>query len=311
MTNPPLTERYVQEVVRRIPSGQRDDVANELRATIADTMDAQNPEVPDDAERAVLTEMGDPIRLAARYADRPLGLIGPNSYPTYVRLLSVLLGAVLPVVVVALMVLAVVDGEDLAEVLLTGIGATVTIGAQMIAWPTLVFALVERSNHRAERTRSAWSPDELPEAGKPGRSAVASCVSAVGNALLLGLIVWQQTARPYTADDESLEILNPELWSGWMWPVLAGLAGIIVLNLVHAVTPTWTVTMAGGYALSEALFALPMAWILYQQEFFNPPFLTHFNQGWTTPDEFYVVLALGILLIAASSVYGRVREALR
>lgn len=311
MTTPPLTERYVQEVVRRIPAGQRDDVASELRVTIADTMDAQNPAAPDEAERVVLSEMGDPIRLAARYADRPLALIGPSSYPTYVRLLTVLLGVVLPVAVAALMVLAVLDGEDLVGVLATGIGAVVTIGAQMIAWPTLVFALVERRTHRTVRARSTWSPDDLPAVQKSGRGAVSCCVSAVGNALLLGLIVWQQTARPYNVDGERLQILNPELWSGWIWPVLAGLTGVILLNLVHAITPTWTITMAGGYALSEALFALPLAWILYQQDFFNPPFLTHFNQGWTTPDEFYTALALGILIVGAWSVYGRVRDALR
>jgi hypothetical protein len=55
-----LTDRYVHEVVRRIPVDQRDDVAAELRTTIADTVDARDS---GDAERDVLTEMGDPIRL--------------------------------------------------------------------------------------------------------------------------------------------------------------------------------------------------------------------------------------------------------
>lgn len=37
MTTDTLTDRYVREVVRRIPADQREDVAEELRTTIADT----------------------------------------------------------------------------------------------------------------------------------------------------------------------------------------------------------------------------------------------------------------------------------
>ena len=37
MNDNTLTDRYVHEVVRRIPANQRDDVADELRATITDT----------------------------------------------------------------------------------------------------------------------------------------------------------------------------------------------------------------------------------------------------------------------------------
>ncbi|MGW4107442.1 hypothetical protein [Streptomyces sp. NPDC004976] len=36
-----LTERYVHEVVRRLPADQRDDMAQELRATIADTIEGR------------------------------------------------------------------------------------------------------------------------------------------------------------------------------------------------------------------------------------------------------------------------------
>ncbi|MFC9686866.1 HAAS signaling domain-containing protein [Streptomyces sp. NPDC056948] len=106
-----LTDRYVAEVVRRIPADQRGDVADELHATIADTVEARGQADSEAAEREVLTEMGDPIRLAAQYADRPLALIGPGFYPTYIRLLTVLLSTVLPVVTAVSAVLDVLDGQ--------------------------------------------------------------------------------------------------------------------------------------------------------------------------------------------------------
>lgn len=144
-----LTDRYVALVVRRIPADQRGDVADELRATIADTVEARGPAGPEAAEREVLTEMGDPIRLAARYTDRPLALIGPALYPTYIRLLTVLLSTVLPVVTAVSAVLDVLDGQGAGEVIGGAVGAVLSLSTQMIAWLTVVFALVERSGKRA------------------------------------------------------------------------------------------------------------------------------------------------------------------
>ncbi|MER5424287.1 HAAS signaling domain-containing protein [Streptosporangium roseum] len=311
MSTNTLTDRYVHEVVRRIPADQRDDVADELRTTIADTVDARDAADPDSAEREVLTEMGDPIRLAARYADRPLTLIGPELYPTYIRLLVTLLSIVLPVVTAALVVVDVLDNNDLGSAIGTGIGAALTVGAQMIAWLTVVFALVERSRNRkgASAASGTWTPDDLPELPRPDKRVGAAGAAAVGNALLIGLIVWQHIAEPYRADGnaERLQVLHPDLWSGWIWPILAGLAGLVALNLVRIAARGWTVRLAAWYALAEAAFALPLAWILYRRVFFSPEFLTDFSGKWT--DSFYTVTALGVLVVSASAVVSRFREA--
>ncbi|GAA3003653.1 HAAS signaling domain-containing protein [Streptosporangium longisporum] len=308
-----LTERYVQEVIRRVPADQRDEIADELRTTIADTIEARAAADPLSTEREVLSEMGDPSRLAARYADRPLSLIGPALYPAYRRLMRVLLTAVLPVVVVVLVVLDIVDGKDLGAVLQTAVGMTVALGAQLVAWPTVVFALVERSRYRASVTArgDGWTPDHLPEVPQRDRKGGAGALAAVvGNALLLGLIVWQHTARPYVTDGgERMEILDPALWSGWIWPVLAGLGALVVLNLIRVAAGRWTTTTATWYAAAQAVFALPAAWILYNHMIFNQEFLTDFNKGWTTPEAFYTAMSAGVLLVAASAVVTRFRQA--
>ncbi|MFJ1679629.1 hypothetical protein ACIODT_32540 [Streptomyces sp. NPDC088251] len=165
-----LTDRYVVEVVRRIPTDQRGDVADELRATIADTVEARGPADPATAERGVLTEMGDPIRLAARYAGRPLALIGPELYPTYVRLLTVLLSTVLPVVTAMSAVLDVLDGQGVGEVIGGAVGAVLTVGAQMIAWLTVVFAL---------SSGPASGPARSAEPGRPTTCPTATCRGSV------------------------------------------------------------------------------------------------------------------------------------
>ncbi|MFJ2913965.1 hypothetical protein ACIO8F_32155 [Streptomyces sp. NPDC087228] len=304
-----LTDRYVVEVVRRIPTDQRGDVADELRATIADTVEARGPADPATAERGVLTEMGDPIRLAARYADRPLALIGPELYPTYVRLLTVLLSTVLPVVTAMSAVLDVLDGQGVGEVIGGAVGAVLTVGAQMIAWLTVVFALIERSGKRPGAVGGAWTPDDLPDRDVPRKRGAAAYARVVWHALLIALIVWQHTAQPYRTDGGTrLDVLDPSLWSGWIWPILAGLVGLVTLDTIRAVR-VWTHSLAAWSSGAEAAFALPLAWVLHRQELFNPAFLSDANGGWQAPQFFYTLAAMGVLAVSAGEVVKRFREA--
>jgi hypothetical protein len=312
MSTSTLTERYVQEVVRRLPADQRDDVAVELRTTIADTVDARNGTDPASAERAVLAELGDPHRYAARCADRPLALIGPDLYPRYTRLLKVLLTAVLPVVTALLMVLEALEGNGAGAVIGTGVGAVVIVGSQMIAWSTLVFALVDRAGRRAGAGLAReWTPDDLPEFRGRDKGGAAACAAAVWNGLLLGLTVWQHIAEPYRAENgEQLQILAPGLWSGWIWPVLLGLAGLVVVQLARAAMHGWTVALAGAYTAAHAVFALPLAWLLYDQRLLDKAFLTDFNgENWTTPDAFFTGAALVVLLAAVTGAAKALRAA--
>ncbi|MFC9976239.1 permease prefix domain 1-containing protein [Spirillospora sp. NPDC127200] len=311
MSTNTLTERYVHEVVRRIPADQRADIADELRATIADTVEAHRDADPAAAEREVLTEMGDPVRLAARYAGRPLALIGPELYPSYLRLLRLLLGMVLPLIVLGAMAVDLLDGEGAGAVVGAGVGAFFVAGAQLIAWPTVVFALVERFR-RDGGPRSdpyPWTPDDLPEVpGSEGRGR-SGVMSAVWNALLLGLLVGQHVAEPVRVGGDRLPILDPALWSGWIWPILGGLAALAVLDLVRVAMRGQTLPLAVAYAAAEALFALPLAWVLYEHMFFNPEFLSRVNGGLTVRDEFYTLTALGVLIVSGHAVFQYFRAA--
>ncbi len=99
--NASLTDRYVTATVRDLDEDQRAEVERELRTTIEDMIDgrleAGAPSRPE-AERAVLTELGDPVRLAAGYTGRPLFLIGPRVYPQWRRVMTVLLTTLVPLV---------------------------------------------------------------------------------------------------------------------------------------------------------------------------------------------------------------------
>lgn len=99
-----LTGRYLAAALRGISDGQRADVERELRSSIADAVEGR-VEAGEDriaAETAVLEGLGDPARLAAGIAGRPLYLIGPDLFVAYRQLLVTLLSIVVPIVAVVM-----------------------------------------------------------------------------------------------------------------------------------------------------------------------------------------------------------------
>ncbi|MFH8472608.1 HAAS signaling domain-containing protein [Streptomyces sp. NPDC018000] len=305
MSTTTLTERYVNEVVRRLPADQRDDIADELRAMIADTVEARDPAGAQSAEREVLTEMGDPIRYAARYTDRPLALIGPDYYPTYVRLLTLLLSTVLPAITVVFVLMELADTQDVGAAVGEGVSTVLTVGAQMIAGLTVVFALAERVRNRdGELARTAdWTLDDLPEERQPDKGGVVACAGAAWYTLLISLIVWQHVAKPFRADGDSqgIEVLDPALWSGWIWPVLVGLAGMLAVSLARVTARGWTVRLAVLNAVAQAVFALPLAWVLHRRLLFNPDFLEVAGTDALT-QQVYSGAAVIVLVMGVSAV---------
>jgi hypothetical protein len=308
-----LTERYLREVVRHVPAHRRDAVSRAVGRTIAELTDARRTSEPEPVERAVLAELGDPARVAVCYGGRHDMLIGPDSYPAYSRLLKGLLTAVVPALAAALMIVDVMDDADVGSVIGTGIGTAVTAAAHIIAWTTVLFAVAERRGEAGPEPPSAtsWTPDDLPQ---PGAHHVGPAwISSAWHAALLGVIVWQRLAMPYRPDggatrNDGVELLDPALWSGWIWPILGGLTGIVALHLTRAAWGRWSAAMVRWYAVAHAGFALPLAWVLSQQRLFNPEFLVDFNGGWSTPDAFYTATALGVLAASAWDVADRIRE---
>lgn len=302
-----LTDRYVAATVRELAEDQREDVDRELRGTIEDMvearLDAGAASSRADAEREVLVELGDPIRLAAGYTGRPLHLIGPRVYPEWRRLVTLLLSVVVPIAVGLTLVVRLFT-DDVAR---DGVGAA--FGSAALAglytalhiafWTTLVFALIER--HQPATDLPGWNPDQLPETGDSARAVgrietVGSIVSLLVFALAL---VWQQTSSPVRVGGEVVPVLDPGLWSSWLPVLLVLFAAHAVLAVVVYRARQWTWPTAGvGAALDVAVAAL-LVWLLQTERFYNPDFLAALvDGGWeTAARDLRVAVVLGILVV--------------
>lgn len=288
--NATLTERYISAVVKSLQESQ-DDVRAELEASIAEDVEGRvgQGEDREDAERAVLTELGDPAVLAAGYADRPMHLIGPRYYVMWWRLLKLLL----------IIVPTVVAGGSVFGQLIAGTGPGTIIGQTVLAvmmsalhvafWVTLSFVILERSG---ADLGMRWTLDDLPDPRPTSTGRGEPIVELVFLLVFAAVILWDALRGLVPIGGETLSILNPDLWPWW----IAVLYGLIALQAAFALTVylrrRWTLALA---VLNAVLAGLFMAWVLVllvHGELINPEIVTVLQENRVDDDALHVLAVL-------------------
>jgi len=267
-----LTDRYVWGVLRGVPERQRADLDPEIRAMIADAIEARTAAgvEPAAAEREALLELGDPDRLASGYTDRPLYLIGPRFFLDWRRLLTILVPIVVTALAFAVVLGDTIAGTGLPETILHAVSASVSVGIQLVFWVTVGFAVLERTDAR-RTVSSAWSLDQLPELPSGSRVSPAEVVAGiVANLFLIAALVWQQAETPVTVEGQRFALFDPALWSLWMPWFLAVAALEIALMVTLYLAGRWTLPIAAANAALDAAFVVPAIWLLQERRLFNP-----------------------------------------
>jgi hypothetical protein len=314
-----LTDRYVWAVLRAVPTNQRRDLEPEIRALVADTMDAHaNAGSAADVERAALLELGDPDTLADRYVDRTRYLIGPRFYPEWRRLLSILLPILVPIITIVVGASEWLSGATVGQIIVSAFAAGLGVALQTTFWFTLVFAIVERTADRQPGPTRDWTPDQLPTVPATERMGTADAVATIiVNIFVILAIVWVQTSSPIVLDGTAYPLFDPALWSFWL-PYFIVIAGIEVLfAIVLYVRGRWTWSLAVVNAALAAAFAIPALWLLQNGLLFNPALVDKIAEetaqvadgAWFLPS----VMITGILIatISAWDAFDGFRKAYR
>ncbi|MGP9538335.1 permease prefix domain 1-containing protein [Brachybacterium sp. AOP43-C2-M15] len=301
--NTELTERYIRATASGLPTAAQEDVRAELAASILDATEAriEQGEDPGIAERAVLTELGDPAILAAEYADRPLHLIGPRHYLAWRRLLTLLLWivpacAVVGVVIGQVLVQAPV-GTVIGQSIAAGLGAVVHVSF----WVTVVFMILERTG---TETGTAWDLDQLPELEAPTTGRADAIASVALTAIGAGAVLWDQLRGFLRIDGEALAILNPGLWPTWVLALLALLALEAALAVVVVLHRRWTPALA---IANTALAVLFLSWALTligRSELVNPDFVDlALRANGVDGNALWVITVVGVASLIGVSVW--------
>ena len=273
-----LTDRYVSATLQAVPADRRDEIATELRGSIEDMIDGRTASGQESvtAEREVLTELGDPAQLAARYADRRLQLIGPTYYLAWARLLKLLL-SIVPVTVGVLVGVVQAAGGNAGGAIGEGITTALQVAVNIGFWVTLVFAVLERTGTRLDLP--PWTVDRLPEVRPHRQIGLADTVAAIGVLVLLIAYLPLQHVRSFVSDDDgsNLPILDPALWSSWLPFLLALLVASVVVEVVKYRTGRWTWPLVTANAVLDVAVGGSLIWLLLSDQLLNPGLLRHFE----------------------------------
>ncbi|WP_194420439.1 permease prefix domain 1-containing protein [Microbacterium abyssi] len=304
-----LTERYISAVTKSLNPEAQSDVRAELEASIGDAVEARTdqgePKV--DAERTVLTELGDPAVLAAGYADRPLHLIGPKYYLTWWRLLK-LLWIIGPICAAAGVTIAnmIVDkpvGEIIGQFFVVGITTIVHIGF----WTTLVFFILERTG---ADTGVKWSVDSLPEPQETGAGRGDLIASLVFLGIMAGVLLWDRFIGFVLVSADSVDvgiglgsqtsampILNPELWPWWIGGGLILMGVEAALAIAIYAGRGWRPGFAMLNTVLAIVFAAGALYLLISGRLLNPDFLDFTLGRADVPSEVGRILAVLLAVV--------------
>jgi len=293
-----LTERYIGATIRSLPPTAQADVRAELEASIADAIDArlEQGETPLEAERAVLTELGDPGILAASYAERPLHLIGPRFYLAWWRLLKLLL-IIVPVCVLSGVALGqAIAGAPVGEVIGSSIAASLSSVVHIAFWTTLVFFVLERTDNAS--ALPAWDVDQLPESPEKGAGRAEVIAALIFLGVAAGAVFWDAMLGFFPTGGAPIAILHPGLWPWGITVLFALIVAEILLAIAVYARGRWTTTLAVVNTVLAVSFLSWALTLLVRGDLVNPEFL-QFVAGDVDADALRVVgVVTGFCIVA-------------
>ncbi|RKF52527.1 hypothetical protein BCY92_05770 [Bacillus wiedmannii] len=327
-----LIDIYVEEVAKRLPEKNREDIILELRSTIEDML-------PDDYsendEKRVLEKLGSPVSLANGYLDRPMHLIGPRYFDVYTTLLKMIIPIAAVIALIAMVAENFVgyNGEQaVLNVILNligkGIGEIIEVVLHVFFWLTLVFAILERTDkdkgtQPLTTNLKKWTPDDLKNTSYVPKKKSISKFEVFGG--LMWTAIWatlyfyaNHLVGVYHGTENGLKFVAPTFNQDVLlqyWPIVVIMIVFeIGISLYKLVQGQWTKKLAIGNAFLQIAGTIVFIVIVVNPHLFNEGFITFVANVFTTsPEEFKTWLIGGGIIIyiisAALNIFDGFRKA--
>ena len=249
---PELLARYLHAVGKRLPDKGREDILRELESDILERLDQQEPtgdvheKTNENRLSELLTEFGDPETISRQYGGRTQALVGADLFPSYVKILRLVLAIVLPLLSFVFLISLVFSPTDTAGItrLITDWIAALFQGAMSVfATVTISFAIAERvlakSGARMKESEPAWTPAQLPflpdaaDRVKPAGliTGILFTLFAAGILLLNRDMVGVILKLPSQDKPVLIPLFNEQVMTTFLWALLL----LMSLSVVNAV----------------------------------------------------------------------------
>ena len=283
-----LIERYLYDVIRRLPEKQKKDIEQELRSLIDDMIEEQSEsgESREQCVKTVLTELGSPAKLARSYRNENNALISGEYFDNYCYILKIVLictaiGLLISNVVSA--VIHVIEMENVPSVLwndMLNIGMLPSALIQVFGWITLGYAVLERSHVKINTDTKTWSLDKLPDIPyKKSMISRGDCAVGIAFSILLGSLllfvpqlfgVWIQQDGIMTA----IPFFNLAVWKQALPLCMVSIGLGIIDELVKLISRVYTYTVMTVTIITNLVSYGLIVFIFKAYPIMNPNFNT-------------------------------------
>ncbi|MDV6037913.1 hypothetical protein N7X28_15700 [Bacillus sp. SM-B1] len=327
-----LIDIYVEEVAKRLPEKNREDIILELRSTIEDMLPDNYNE---DDEKRALEKLGSPVSLANGYLDRPMHLIGPRYFDVYLTLLKM----IIPIAAIIALIAMVAENfmnytgdQAVLNVILQLIGKSIggifEVALHVFFWLTLVFAILERTDKNKDiepltTSLKKWTPDDLKNISHIPKKKAISKFEVFGG--LMWTAIWatlyfyaNHLVGVYSGTENGLKFVAPTFNQDVLlqyWPIVMIMIVLeIAISLYKLVQGQWTKRLAIGNALLQIVGTIVFIIIVVNPHIFTDGFITFVANVFTTsPEEFKNWLIGGGIIIyilsAALNIFDGFRKA--
>ena len=305
--NSELIERYVYAVTRRLSADQRDDVADELRASIEDALEAKGGRSKKNVE-AVLLSLGNPEKLALQYSGKPQYLIGPLFYPLWLQGMRYGLSFGLPIALVVQLITRSSDiGNGGAPYAVDVVGGLISVALHILFWVTLTLFIVERaaqySGTDVAKELNTWKPSMLPQLPKAYSIPLSDIIAEYWwYAFLIALpLVAQRYLIGIRDEGAFTPFFDPAIWETGAFMVVAlGVVGLLVTGLKHY-RRSWTWDVAVSQSLLLAVTAGFLVAVLFKADLVNPAFISVLGENGVKDAANVVDRAVWLTLVIAAA----------
>jgi len=285
-----LIKLYIDEVESYLPKRVQEDVAKELLSNLEEDLEVRMASgdwsTPEEAEVALLQELGPPHELADSYLPGPRVLFGPALYPPFIRTMKIALSIFAAVIALGLVVDFMRSGSvrDFWSALFGSIDNLV-VGALIILGSVVaIFAFIERSAKSFPGDTKIWDPRDLGDEEEAEKVHLSEQIVGIAF-LVLALVVlniFPDRVGVFVHLDEHsgwVPMLNQAFWSHlWLLNICLGLD--LWLQVLVLRRGKWTSALRWVRVVVSVLFVVWISQLVYGPSIFEVDLDRMVSHGW-------------------------------
>lgn len=280
--------RYIYAVTRYLPEKTRADVEKELDGLISDMLEERcTGKTPTEADiKAVLTELGTPEELAAKYSgDENKALISGAYLLLYRRIVKLVLPIAAAGLALAGLLSVFLDwnpGPDsyqyIGQTIGTVIGGAFAGAFEAFGFITIIFAIMERKKVvlKTEDMFSKLPPVPTKRAQIKTAQPIISIMWAIFGAVLLIGFPW--VLGSWSQSTGWVPVFNTEVLRSF-WPLILFWAALAISkDIVKLIDGRYSVRLAIVTAVTNILTMITLPIVFLNQNLMNPNFASNIGQ---------------------------------